>query len=246
MAARKSSKGRGKQAVRNNSGGMPGWGWAVIGILAGAILMAVVLRSSWLPLQRGANNVPAPNAQATAQRATDAGVTADQPEADKPKKPTYDFYSVLSEKEVRIPDAEISAQAQAEARARQQAAQQQAAQAQQKAATPTAPTAPANLPQVPTQTVTATPAATPTPAATGGGSGYLLQVGAFPSAGDAEALKARLALQGFVANVQTVKVGGQNYNRVRLGPFRSATELESTKQRLQAAGINAIALKEGS
>jgi len=97
---------------------------------------------------------------------------------------------------------------------------------------------------VKTETVAAVPAA-PAPPPTSSG-GYLLQVGAFPSAGDAESLKAKLALQGFVANVQTVKVGGQNYNRVRLGPFKSATELESTKQRLQQAGINAIALKEGS
>ena len=239
------TKGRGKQAVRNNSGGMPGWGWAIIGILAGAVLMAVVLKGSFLPLQRP--NGPAPNPQATAQRASDPGVAESAPEADKPKKPTYDFYSVLSEKEVRIPDAEISAQAQAEARARQQAAAQQ--QAQQKAAAAqqqagTTPPPPANLPAVKTETVAAVPAA-PAPPPTSSG-GYLLQVGAFPSAGDAESLKAKLALQGFVANVQTVKVGGQNYNRVRLGPFKSATELESTKQRLQQAGINAIALKEGS
>jgi cell division protein FtsN len=239
------TKGRGKQAVRNNSGGMPGWGWAIIGILAGAVLMAVVLKGSFLPLQRP--NGPAPNPQATAQRASDPGVAESAPEADKPKKPTYDFYSVLSEKEVRIPDAEISAQAQAEAKARQQAAAQQ--QAQQKAAaaqqqTGSTPPPPANLPAVKTETVAAVPAA-PAPPPTSSG-GYLLQVGAFPSAGDAESLKAKLALQGFVANVQTVKVGGQNYNRVRLGPFKSATELESTKQRLQQAGINAIALKEGS
>jgi cell division protein FtsN len=78
-----------------------------------------------------------------------------------------------------------------------------------------------------------------------GPSGYLLQVGAFPSAADAETLKAKLALQGFVANVQSVTVGGQTYHRVRLGPFRSATDLESTKQRLSAAGISAIALKAG-
>jgi cell division protein FtsN len=45
--------------------------------------------------------------------------------------------------------------------------------------------------------------------------------------------------------VQSVTVGGQTYHRVRLGPFRSATDLESTKQRLSAAGISAIALKAG-
>ncbi|WP_449424852.1 SPOR domain-containing protein [Rhodanobacter lindaniclasticus] len=45
--------------------------------------------------------------------------------------------------------------------------------------------------------------------------------------------------------MQTVNVGGQTYHRVRLGPFRSATDLEATKQKLAAAGIPAIALKEG-
>lgn len=242
MATRK--KGKGRQAVRNGSSGMPGWGWALIGILAGAMLMAFAMRGTWMPMMRQ-HDGPEPNPQATAQKGSDPGVV-DQAEAEKPKKPSYDFYSVLSEKEVRIPDAEIRAQASAEAQQKQQqqAAQQQAAQqaaaAQQQAQ---ATAAAANLPKAATQTVTAVPAQ-PAPAAASG-SGYLLQVGAFPSAADAEALKAKLALQGFVANVQSVKVGAQTYNRVRLGPFKSATDLESTKQRLQAAGISAIALKEG-
>ena len=242
MATRK--KGKGRQAVRNGSSGMPGWGWALIGILAGAMLMAFAMRGTWMPMMRQ-HDGPEPNPQATAQKGSDPGVV-DQTEAEKPKKPSYDFYSVLSEKEVRIPDAEIRAQASAEAQQKQQqqAAQQQAAQqaaaAQQQAQ---ATAAAANLPKATTQTVTAVPAQAAPAAASG--SGYLLQVGAFPSAADAEALKAKLALQGFVANVQSVKVGAQTYNRVRLGPFKSATDLESTKQRLQAAGISAIALKEG-
>lgn len=242
MATRK--KGKGRQAVRNGSSGMPGWGWALIGILAGAMLMAFAMRGTWMPMMRQ-HDGPEPNPQATAQKGSDPGVV-DQTEAEKPKKPSYDFYSVLSEKEVRIPDAEIRAQASAEAQQKQQqqAAQQQAAQqaaaAQQQAQ---ATAAAANLPKATTQTVAAVPAQAAPAAASG--SGYLLQVGAFPSAADAEALKAKLALQGFVANVQSVKVGAQTYNRVRLGPFKSATDLESTKQRLQAAGISAIALKEG-
>jgi len=245
MATRKKAKGR--QAVRNSSSGMPGWSWALIGILAGALLMAFAMRGSWMPMMRQ-HDGPEPNPQATAQKGSDPGVV-EQTEPEKPKKPSYDFYSVLSEKEVRIPDAEIRAQASAEAQQKQQqqqAAQQQAAAqkaevAQQQQATAAA----ANLPKATTQTVMAVPAQQ-APAASAASSGYLLQVGAFPSAADAEALKAKLALQGFVANVQAVKVGAQTYNRVRLGPFKSATDLESTKQHLQAAGISAIALKEGS
>ena len=249
MATRKKST-KGRQAVRNGSSGMPGWGWALIGILAGALLMAFAMRGTLIPMMQKQAG-PAPNPEATAQKGSDPGVV-EQTAPEKPKKPSYDFYSVLSEKEVRIPDAEIRAQASAEAQQKQQQqqaaqqqaqAQQQAAAAQQQAQATAA--AAANLPKATTQTVTATPAQA-APAAASGSAGYLLQVGAFPSAADAEALKAKLALQGFVANVQSVKVGAQTYNRVRLGPFKSATDLESTKQRLQSAGISAIALKEGS
>jgi cell division protein FtsN len=190
--------------------------------------MAVMMRGSLLTSLRKADG-PQANPQATAQRGSEPGVLEPAASDSAPKKPQYDFYSVLSEKEVRIPDAEISAQARAEQQQRQQAAQRQAT--------------PANVPKAVSQNITAAPAAAlPQP---GAGSGYLLQVGAFPNAADAETLKAKLALQGFVANVQSVSVSGQIYHRVRLGPFRSATELESTKQRLAGGGINAIALKEG-
>ncbi|MGN2243624.1 SPOR domain-containing protein [Frateuria sp. GZRR33] len=230
MAAR---KGKGRQAVRNRKGGFPAWGWAVIGIAVGVIAMVALTRHSMLPM---APSGPQPNPQATAQGDGDKGLA---PAESAAKKPQYDFYSVLSEKEVRIPDDQISAQARAEQQQKQQAAQQaQAAAAaqQQQAANPNAPAAVS-------ENIQAAPAtAVPQPAA---GSGYLLQVGAFPNAADAEALKAKLALQGFVANVQTVQVGNQTFHRVRLGPYRSATELESVQNRLAGAGYKAIALKEG-
>ena len=232
MAAR---KGKGRQAVRNGSNGFPGWGYAAIGILVGAILTAVMLRGG---LPKSTQNGPQANPQATAQRASEPGVLEPGSSESAPKKPQYDFYSVLSEKEVRIPDAEISAQAKAEQQQKQLAAQQAAAQP---AATASAA---ASAPRAVSQTVVAAPASSVQPSS--GSSGYLLQVGAFPNAADAETLKAKLAMQGFVANVQTVKLGAQAYHRVRLGPFHSATELESTKQRLAGAGIQAIALKEGN
>jgi cell division protein FtsN len=237
MAAR---KGKGRQAVRNGSNGFPGWGYVVIGLVAGAILMALMMRGSLLTSLRKADG-PQANPQATAERGSAPGVLESAAGDNAAKKPQFDFYSVLSEKEVRIPDAEISAQARVEQQQKQQAAQMQAQQAaaQQQAQAAAA----TNQPRAISENITAAPAAAvPQPAA---GSGYLLQVGAFPNAGDAESLKAKLALQGFVANVQSVNIGGQTYHRVRLGPFRSATDLESTKHRLASAGINAIALKEG-
>lgn len=241
MAAR---KGRSRQAVRNNKGGFPGWGYAVLAFIVGALLMVVVLRGDLLQsMKPGAE--PMANPQAVAQPDGDQGVAVAASNARPTRKPQYDFYSVLSEKEVRIPDAEISAQARAEQQQKQLAAQQAA----QTPPTTTAPTAAplaskSEISNTISKDITAAPAsAVPMP---GAGSGYLLQVGAFPNPADADSLKARLALQGFVAQVQTASIEGQTYHRVRLGPFQSATELEATKQRLAKAGFNAIALKEGN
>ncbi|GAB2574013.1 SPOR domain-containing protein [Dyella jejuensis] len=233
-------KGKGRQAVRNKSGGFPAWAGILLGILIGGLVVVVLMRHSLVPM---AAKGPQPNPEATAQPGSDEGLTP-AGGTTAPKKPQYDFYSVLSEKEVRIPDSEISAQAKAE---QQQLAAQQQQQAQ--TAAPASPPLPTNAPAAVTQNITAAPpsaVAAPQSSAKAGSSGYLLQVGAFPSAADAETLKAKLALQGFVANVQSVNVGGQTYHRVRLGPFHSATDLESAKQRLSAAGISAIALKAGS
>lgn len=235
MAAR---KGKGRQAVRNGGGGIPGWVWALVGVLIGAAAVVVLMRHSLMPMT--AKTGPQANPQATAEAPSETGAVAPGTAESAPKKPQFDFYSVLSEKEVRIPDAEISAQAKAEQQKQQAAANTPASAAP--ATAPVAPSAPGN-PPVATQNVEAAPAAAvPKPAA---GSGYLLQVGAFPNPADAETMKAKLAMQGFVANVQSVSVNGQTFHRVRLGPFPTASALEATKQRLAGVGINSIALKEG-
>lgn len=234
-------KGKGRQAVRNSSGGFPAWAGILVGILIGGLVVVVLMRHSLVPMTPKG---PQPNPQATAQPGSDEGLTPATSNT-APKKPQYDFYSVLSEKEVRIPDSEISAQAKAEQQAQQKQQQQQQQQAQAAAAAAATPKLPPNAPPAVTQNITAAPASAVAPPPSNGPSGYLLQVGAFPNASEAETLKAKLALQGFVANVQSVNVGGQTYHRVRLGPFHSATDLESAKQRLSAAGISAIALKAG-
>ena len=105
MASRKS-----KQAVRN--GGFPAWGWVLIGLVLGALLMGMAIRGGWLPMGRK-HSGPEPNPNASVPRSSEPGV-ADQG-ASQDKKPSYDFYKVLPEKEVVIPDAEISRRAKAEA-----------------------------------------------------------------------------------------------------------------------------------
>jgi cell division protein FtsN len=80
--------------------------------------------------------------------------------------------------------------------------------------------------------------------ATASGGRYILQAGSYPDAKGADEVKAKLALLGFQANVQPVTVNGRQWHRVRLGPYASASDLESAKRSLGENGINAIALKE--
>lgn len=76
------------------------------------------------------------------------------------------------------------------------------------------------------------------------GVSYVLQAGSFASFEEADHLKARLALAGLVAQIQKVTIEGKGtYHRVRLGPYGSLEQLDSTAQRLQKIGIKAIRLK---
>ena len=67
-----------------------------------------------------------------------------------------------------------------------------------------------------------------------------LQVGSFANPSDAEKLKARLALMGFEADVQTAELGDKGvWHRVRLGPYKTAADLEKARAALKQNGIDA-------
>jgi cell division protein FtsN len=72
---------------------------------------------------------------------------------------------------------------------------------------------------------------------------YLLQVGSFRQAGDAEQLKARLALIGIVARIQTVTVNEATWNRVRIGPVNGARKADELRNQLAENGIDSLVMK---
>ena len=191
MAAR-----RGKSQARRPNGksgsGVPAWIWLLAGVLLGLGLSVFVLMREG----GGGTRAPRPNPEAQAPREVEAPV-AQRAEPPKETKPKYDFYTVLAEREVQIPDNELAERAKRES-------------------------------------------ATPAPA----GERLQLQAGAFGDARDAEAVKARLALLGLVARVESGTANGKSVHRVRLGPYASARELESAKRQLEDNGIrDAIAIK---
>jgi cell division protein FtsN len=72
---------------------------------------------------------------------------------------------------------------------------------------------------------------------------YVLQAGSFATFGDADNLKARLALNGLVAHIQKVEVDGKSFHRVRIGPYDKLEQLDAAADRLRQMNIRALRLK---
>lgn len=75
------------------------------------------------------------------------------------------------------------------------------------------------------------------------GMAYLLQVGAFRSAEDAEQMRARMAILGFEARVSQAERDGATIYRVRLGPYGSIEELNKSKVRVSENGIESAVVR---
>jgi cell division protein FtsN len=73
---------------------------------------------------------------------------------------------------------------------------------------------------------------------------YLLQVGSFRRSGDAESLKAQLALLGFEARVVSARIGAQDTRfRVRSGPFHGKDALNKARSRLAENGYKGLVIR---
>ncbi len=65
---------------------------------------------------------------------------------------------------------------------------------------------------------------------------YFVQAGAFRTAEDAEAQKAKLGMAGFEAKVSEREQSGRTVFRVRVGPMDKKEAADNTKEKLDAAG----------
>lgn len=73
---------------------------------------------------------------------------------------------------------------------------------------------------------------------------HLLQAGSFPKADDAEKLKARLALLGAEATIQTAAIPDKGvWYRVRLGPYKTAEEMDRARSFLKQNGVESTPMR---
>ncbi len=73
---------------------------------------------------------------------------------------------------------------------------------------------------------------------------FYLQAGAFQSAPDADNLKARLALIGMQASIQTTELPDRGtWHRVRIGPYGNVEELNRARDALKKNSIDTTLIK---
>ena len=73
---------------------------------------------------------------------------------------------------------------------------------------------------------------------------FYLQAGAFQNAPDADNLKARLALVGIAASVQTTTLADKGvWHRVRVGPYTAIEDLNRARDTLKQNGIETTLIK---
>ena len=168
---------------------------------------------TWVVLGR---DPAAEQVRATVERTVGRSIGVDTTEP--PPKPKFEFYTLLPEMEVVVPDEDLPAPGPAPAESNA-----------------TAETGTADMEASTDSTVEEDqPKDSDTAFASGH---YILQVASFRSMNDADGLKAQLTLLGFQPVVQTVAIDSdKKWHRVRIGPYADRDALEAARVRLRADG----------
>lgn len=167
-------------------------------------------------------------------------------------KPRFDFYTLLQESEIVIPDESTEKPApqpvvipepnkkpddQSDKPVEKEVVKIEPADSPSAAAKPSEPSK-----------ITTAPAATPQTATTNTRTAertvYVLQAGSFKNGADADSVRASLLLLNMQANIETVPAGNnQTWHRVLVGPFNNTKDLSQAKAILTRNGIDSIQLK---
>jgi len=209
------------------------WVGMAAGLLIGVFAAAIAYFKLIAPPQQVAAPAFIPETPAPAAKpatAKETGPEAKTPEpSPAPVKPRFDFYTILPEMEVVIPEEELTAKTPSSAF---RPVEQPTASAHESApggGTPARPAAASVAPQ-------SQPQPAVKPAASSGGN-YFLQSGSFNTMDQAERLKAQLALLGLGASVQKLTINKNTIHRVRVGPYRDYTSLNQARALMRQHGI---------
>lgn len=212
-----------RPASRSAGGRRAGAGGTLLGIFIGLALgLALAAAVAWT-LMGGRQGAPSRSPEAAvAPRDTKPS------KSESPDKPRFDFYKILPGGE----EPKIAAEKRPADRPDRAVADKAAAKA---------PESGKAADRAPERVAAAEPSAEK---GAKPGDRFWLQAGSFAQESDAENLRARLALAGWEARVQsgTVPDKGVRY-RVRLGPYDNPDELNRIKAQLAQRGFDAAVIK---
>lgn len=176
-------------------------------------------------------NKPASRAEVTRTKpkpADESAANSDQ----KSKKPQYDYYKELRQREIIIRKDELGSEKSRKLK--------DSAQSETRTAKAKAENKPKNKPAEKPRQAAATAARIPA----GNRRAYLIQAGAFSQPGDAEKVKAKLALLGIRARVVKGSTKGNRViHRVRIGPINSDEQVQAMRAQLDSNNIKSIAIR---
>ncbi len=202
-------KRRSNRRQTGASRGLPGWAMLTIGLIIGLfVAFLVYLDDLDSPPSSSVERQPAE------EQAPDTDDTATAEEGDD-ESPRFEFYSILPELEVVVPDA---------------------SEDDGEAAVEGAPGAPDDSGEGDTGTA-------PPPESDGR---FYLQAGSFQKSEQADRMKARISLLGLDVEVQRVEINGENWHRVRAGPFTDPSRLKDAQKRLRGDGIDYLVTRDKS
>ena len=205
MAAKRKGSHASRQSADSSKG--HGLAWFLAGAFAGGLV-------TWAVLGR---DPAAEHVRATVGRTVGHSIGVDS--TTPPPKPKFEFYTLLPEMEVVVPDEDLPAP-------RPAPAESDTTDESRTAAEPESSTG---------STVEQdTHSGTDEPLKSGH---YILQVASFKSVKEADGLKAQLTLLGFRPVIQSVAINSdEKWHRVRIGPYADRDSLEAARVRLRSDG----------
>lgn len=201
---------------------IPGWLWLAIGLSVGAFVVFL------MKLEPGGDDIKRVRADAKAAKIAEANKTPPSPTA--PVKPKYDFYTLLPESEVIVPNEAVPEKTPPPVVAPvtpEQAAKIDTARAQAALSGLTPPPPP--------------PVVKPAPVTQ-----FFLQAGSFRKKEDADKVRAQIILLGQSAAVESGMVKEETWYRVLVGPFSNREQLTVAQKQLASGGFSNLLLQQRS
>jgi cell division protein FtsN len=202
---------------------IPGWLWLAIGLSVGAFIVFL------MKLDPGSADIKRVKEDAKAAKIAEANKTPPSPQA--PAKPKYDFYTLLPESEVIVPNEAVPEKTLPAVVA------------------PVAPVTPEQAAKIDTARAQAalsglTPPPAPPVAKPAAVTKFFLQAGSFRKQADADKVRAQIILLGQTVQVESGTVKDEIWYRVLVGPYSNREQLTIAQKQLAGSGFSNLLLQQ--